>query len=160
LRYLFDRGVIDDGWQTYGWSGGLWDSRAAVRQIHNGVKVAGANCDVDEIVGTTYSWLHPTRSPVEVDMRMFLLPSGYVVITDGVTRRHLVEEPDADGRKAVAAVTDSWGVPLTNVTAAMLDGRTESEWMAVTCGVDVTTLTGAAASAHTHALTGATGPAQ
>jgi hypothetical protein len=142
VKYLFDHGVIDDAWQTFAWSGGLWEPRAALRQLQNSIQVGGADCDLDETVGTTYSWLRPaTSSDEEFAMRMFRLPSGYVVLTDGVVRRHLVEEPDTSGVAAVDSVMAAWGVQLIQISTAMLAGRTEAEWMDVVCGPDVTTLT-------------------
>jgi hypothetical protein len=45
MSRAFDAGKIKWGWQTYAWSGGNWDSRAQVRQVLNGITVAGdANC--------------------------------------------------------------------------------------------------------------------
>jgi hypothetical protein len=48
ISYLFDRGLIRWGWQTYAWSAGRWDGRAQLRQVRNGVSIDGADCDVDE----------------------------------------------------------------------------------------------------------------
>ena len=31
VKHLFDRKLITYGWQTYAWSGGLWDTRAQLR---------------------------------------------------------------------------------------------------------------------------------
>jgi len=50
LSRAFNSGVIDDGWQTYAWSGGNWDSRAAIRQVRNNVNIAGGACDINEFV--------------------------------------------------------------------------------------------------------------
>lgn len=36
IRDAFDAGLLASGWQTYGWSGGLWDPRAKYRQWSNG----------------------------------------------------------------------------------------------------------------------------
>jgi LysM repeat protein len=54
VKRAFDAGVTDDGWQTYGWSGGQWDSRAAIRQDHNEIQCGGADCDHNTRVGATY----------------------------------------------------------------------------------------------------------
>ena len=48
IKRLFDAGKITWGWQTYAWSGGKWDSRAQLRQVKNGVVIAGGDCDIDE----------------------------------------------------------------------------------------------------------------
>lgn len=47
IQRSFDDGRIAWGWQTYAWSYGHWDPRAQVRQTHNGVDVAGGQCDLD-----------------------------------------------------------------------------------------------------------------
>lgn len=47
VKHLFDHGLIAHGWQTYAWSGSLWDARAKVRQYSNGHVFAGVDCDLD-----------------------------------------------------------------------------------------------------------------
>jgi hypothetical protein len=47
IKGLFDMGLIAFGWQTYAWSGGLWDPRAHVQQYSNDHHVAGVSCDFD-----------------------------------------------------------------------------------------------------------------
>jgi hypothetical protein len=50
IKYLFDAGVIAWGWQTYAWSGSptRWDSRAQLRQVQNGVRIDGVDCDLND----------------------------------------------------------------------------------------------------------------
>lgn len=48
IQRLLDGGKIAWAWQTYAWSGGRWDPRAQLRQIHNSVTIAGGECDIDE----------------------------------------------------------------------------------------------------------------
>ncbi len=45
LHELFNVGAITWGWQTYAWSGGMWEPRAHIRQYHNSVNLAGASVD-------------------------------------------------------------------------------------------------------------------
>jgi hypothetical protein len=96
VKRLFDAGLIDDGWQAYAWSGGQWDSRAALRQIRNGVNVGGGDCDIDESVGQCYFWNHksvPVPVPVplvEDDDMLFAfkeLSTETVYISDGYRYR-------------------------------------------------------------------------
>jgi hypothetical protein len=47
IKALFDMGLIAFGWQTYAWSGGLWDPRAHLQQYSNDHHVAGVSCDFD-----------------------------------------------------------------------------------------------------------------
>lgn len=47
IAYLFDRGVIGFGWQTYAGSQGLWDHRAQLQQFSNDHSVGGASVDYD-----------------------------------------------------------------------------------------------------------------
>src|SRR5258708_418533 len=41
IKYLFDNGLITYGWQTYAWSGGLWEPRAHIQQYSNSVIMSG-----------------------------------------------------------------------------------------------------------------------
>lgn len=42
MKRAFDAGKIKYGWQTFAWSGGLWDSRAHIHQYKNEVRLPGA----------------------------------------------------------------------------------------------------------------------
>ncbi len=48
IAWLFDQGLIRWGWQTYAWSHGAWDARAQLRQVANGVHLAGHDVDRNE----------------------------------------------------------------------------------------------------------------
>lgn len=48
------KAFTDFRWQTYAWSGGLWASGLALKQLHNGVTVGGASVDLDESV--VFDW--------------------------------------------------------------------------------------------------------
>jgi hypothetical protein len=48
IRGLLDAGLITWAWQTYAWSYGLWDNRAHIRQVQNGIKVGGADADLNQ----------------------------------------------------------------------------------------------------------------
>jgi hypothetical protein len=68
VRRAFDAGVVDDGWQTFAWSGGRWDARAAIRQVQNEVPVGGADCDINERLDSPATHLmggaaHPASHP-------------------------------------------------------------------------------------------------
>lgn len=58
-------GACDYAWQTYAWSGGQWDSRAHLRQIQNGVTVAGVSADWDQAMAADYGQSpRPAVAPV------------------------------------------------------------------------------------------------
>jgi hypothetical protein len=64
IERLFDGGKIAYGWQTYAWSGGQWDARAQVRQIENGVTIAGGACDIDEAYAADFGqWGYASAPP-------------------------------------------------------------------------------------------------
>lgn len=53
-------GVVKYAWQTFAWSGGQWDARAQLRQVTNGVTVAGQSCDWDNAVAADWGqWPRP-----------------------------------------------------------------------------------------------------
>jgi len=54
IRFLFDNNLIRWGWQTYAWSGGVWDSRAQVQQYKNATTVCGVSLDLDRAVVDDY----------------------------------------------------------------------------------------------------------
>ena len=57
IKRLFDAGKIKWAWQTYAWSGGLWDARAQLRQVHNGI--ANGQEDEDQAVVADFGqWGH------------------------------------------------------------------------------------------------------
>jgi hypothetical protein len=53
INYMRDRGVRWL-WQTYAWSGGQWAAGAHLRQYRNGVRLAGADVDLDRAMKTDY----------------------------------------------------------------------------------------------------------
>jgi Rv2525c-like, glycoside hydrolase-like domain len=42
------------GWQTYAWSQGRWSPHAQLRQVQNGVKLAGVECDLDRALAADF----------------------------------------------------------------------------------------------------------
>lgn len=87
LAYLFDHGLIDDGWQTYAWSSvnGVvqWEPRAAMRQVHNGIYVDGKECDLDERHGVTYLMGAKPRQENDMSMWTDTGPSGTIYLFPG-----------------------------------------------------------------------------
>jgi hypothetical protein len=64
LKRALDAGKAKYAWQTYAWSGGLWDTRAQLRQVQNGVTVGGASCDFDESRAADFGqWPRPSVAP-------------------------------------------------------------------------------------------------
>jgi glycoside hydrolase-like protein len=51
VKACLDAGVCAYAWQTYAWSAGMWDRRAHLRQVENGVHVAGHGVDIDTALG-------------------------------------------------------------------------------------------------------------
>lgn len=58
LSRAMKAGKAQWGWQTYAWSGGNWYSGAHIRQVHNGINVGGAACDLDVAMHTDFGQ-HP-----------------------------------------------------------------------------------------------------
>jgi hypothetical protein len=62
IKRLFDAGLIKYGWQTYAWSGGLWDPRAQLEQYLNGSSV-----DYDRAIAADYGqWPYSPPNPLPV----------------------------------------------------------------------------------------------
>jgi len=64
IQRLFDAGKITFGWQTFAWSGGRWEPRAQLRQVHNGVTIAGGACDYRPVAGDDFGQWGAATSPV------------------------------------------------------------------------------------------------
>jgi hypothetical protein len=58
-----DAGVATWGWQTVGWSGGQWDSRAQLRQPGDTVTIGGVDCDTDTAQTDDFGQWMPGRTP-------------------------------------------------------------------------------------------------
>lgn len=51
---LFNDGKIGGGWQTYAWSEGRWDTRAALQQYQNGINRWGGQVDYNRSIFSPY----------------------------------------------------------------------------------------------------------
>jgi hypothetical protein len=51
VKAALDAKACKFAWQTYAWSYGKWDARARLRQVQNGVHVAGHGVDIDTALG-------------------------------------------------------------------------------------------------------------
>ena len=68
IQRLFDAGKIAWGWQTFAWSGGMWEPRAQLRQVKNGVVIAGGDCDIDQAQVVDFGqWGAPTVPVADVE---------------------------------------------------------------------------------------------
>lgn len=64
IKWAFDNKLITWGWQTYAWSGNMWDSRAHIQQYQNGVTLGGKNVDYDRAMYDDYGQWKIGESPV------------------------------------------------------------------------------------------------
>lgn len=62
MRYLRENGYAGLRWQTYAWSGDLWDTGLTLRQVANGIVVGGADVDRDEVEVTDWGQWPPDGS--------------------------------------------------------------------------------------------------
>jgi hypothetical protein len=101
IQRLLDHSKIRWGWQTYAWSGGQWDARAQLRQIQNGVTVAGADCDIDQAMAADFGQWGPNTaapgSPAE-GSQAFLSPHQQHYMTTTGDLRHQRMGPSGTSR--------------------------------------------------------------
>jgi hypothetical protein len=64
IQRLFDAGKITFGWQTFAWSHGQWEPRAQLRQVRNGVTIAGGDCDIDQAQADDFGQWGAMTSPI------------------------------------------------------------------------------------------------
>ena len=72
IRYLFDKGLIRFGWQTYAWSYGKWEPRAQIRQVLNGQDLAGHAVDYNEAWHAVYGGWGQSGQPYSVEGSVIL----------------------------------------------------------------------------------------
>jgi hypothetical protein len=121
IQRLFDHGKIKWGWQTYAWSGGQWEPRAQLRQIQNGVRVAGADCDIDQAVSADFGqWgpNAPAASPSAEGSQAFLSPNQqHFMLTTGDLHHSYW-----DGA-AKRVLHDTWGTGVTGRPVTFVYGQ-------------------------------------
>jgi peptidoglycan hydrolase-like protein with peptidoglycan-binding domain len=103
LSRAFNAGKITYGWQTYAWSGGQWDARAQLRQVQNGVTVAGQSADWDESMAADFG-----QWPRHATALTFPLKQGMI----DPAPNGLVWQLQGNLVKWAAAL----GIPVTQVT--------------------------------------------
>lgn len=54
VHELMSLDSVKYGWQTLAWSDGRWSPHAQLRQIRNGVKLAGIECDLDRALAADF----------------------------------------------------------------------------------------------------------
>jgi hypothetical protein len=64
IRGAFDAHLIQYGWQTYAWSAGHWDPRAALRQYSVDQYRAGTTVDLNLAVHRDYGAVYPATPPL------------------------------------------------------------------------------------------------
>lgn len=88
IKWAFDTGLITWGWQTYAWSGGLWEKRAHIQQYQNGVTLGGKNVDYDRAMYDDYGQWKIGESPVALTAddvaRVAAATAKAVAQTDGL----------------------------------------------------------------------------
>jgi hypothetical protein len=64
IKAYLDAKVGKFGWQTYAWSGGVWDPRAQLQQYQNGVTMGPAQIDRDRAMAIDYGQTPRPSVPV------------------------------------------------------------------------------------------------
>jgi hypothetical protein len=65
-------------WQTYAWSGGVWEAGNHLEQYRNGVTIDGADCDLNRALAGDFGQWQPGNSygPIGDDMALMDDPDG------------------------------------------------------------------------------------
>jgi hypothetical protein len=110
-------------WQTFAWSNGMWSVAADVRQVHNGVHVAGATVDQDQTMTVDWGqWSADGRYPSATK------GEDVSVKTDNLVAAFMEGDPqtvDESGRSLVVApVTwrqrdEAWQAGVNAVLASL-----------------------------------------
>ncbi|MEO5877383.1 MAG: glycoside hydrolase domain-containing protein [Streptosporangiaceae bacterium] len=76
IKRAFDAKKIAYGWQTYGWSGGRWDTRALLQQYSNDQKINGVGLDYDRALGADYGQWRIGVTPAEDETLKIVINLG------------------------------------------------------------------------------------
>lgn len=118
IKFLFDKGLISYGWQTYAWSNGQWDSRAHIHQYSNGNKMSdGGQVDFNESVKPYFGgWKGhlPMIPDGWKDDGNILTASNGIQITTGF-RNFILKQPFWYGENVPLAVEHELD-PVSSVT--------------------------------------------
>lgn len=114
IKYLFDHGVITWGWQTYAWSGSppVWDGRAQLRQVQNGVTIGGVDCDLDDTMVSDFGqWgvsnVEQTDIVRKFDPKGRKVEIGWVLGDVSELRDTIVTPPPGETRTRLDLVVDA-----------------------------------------------------
>ncbi|MFR0351777.1 glycoside hydrolase domain-containing protein [Streptomyces sediminimaris] len=69
VKRALDGGHAKWAWQTFAWSGGQWDKRAAIRQGKQ-ASIGGVSCDLNTALADDYGQWMPGITPQEDDMQL------------------------------------------------------------------------------------------
>lgn len=72
VKSIVDQGLAEWIWQTYAWSGGVWDHRANIRQVRNGVNLCGGDLDLNEAHSAQIgAWGERADLPLIADLDLY-----------------------------------------------------------------------------------------
>lgn len=108
IKYLFDNKLITWGWQTYAWSGGLWDTRAQIRQVANGISVGNADCDRNQSMVDNFGQWNATQEGFlmalsdEQQQTLYTMVSKIGAADGGYTLTKIINAATTAGNQATA----------------------------------------------------------
>ncbi len=144
VRWARRDGVAAWFWQTYAWSGGQWADGNHLEQYHNGVSVAGGDCDLNRALTADYGQWQPGKLPTGGDdmstvdsLRLKLLYENWAptkaewVAAGGVAAVYDTLAADGSGTNGLTAALAALnakvaavGTPDPTAVAAALAGNT------------------------------------
>lgn len=87
VKGCLDAGLASWGWQTYAWSRGKWDDRAHIRQVQNGLRVAGADVDLNEAQTDDYGQTPAPTPPIRPDDQEFTMDKDAAAAFFALTKK-------------------------------------------------------------------------
>lgn len=124
VKHALDNHKAAYAWQTYAWSGGVWDARAQLRQVKNGVALAGGTVDLDEAHAADYGqWPRPV---IHHGPYRHVVPAGNTLSIDAVARArpatvdHLADVTRANTDPLHLAIFDAYMGLRSALKAAQL----------------------------------------
>lgn len=127
LLYMRDNGYSGLLWQTYAWSRGLWLPGLALRQVQNGIMIAGDDVDKDVVMVSDWGQWRAGASPVKPSGRDSVITHWHTV-RRGDTGQQVM---DAQGLLIAHGLTvstspnhpDGFFGPMTEAATRLLQRR-------------------------------------
>jgi hypothetical protein len=106
VKWLLDNQLVTWAWQTYAWSGGLYDERCQLSQDQNGVSMGGGDVDIDTAHAADFgqwNWAGDVDMPLSDD-DLYKIRQQLIIALDDKTHTYFTDEFSNSNKAVLAGV--------------------------------------------------------